>query len=308
MTLEIKSLDHYPAEILELSHSTLSNFHSCPRKLEFSKLFGISTWRDSGASLGGTAMHLAMGVYLETKDKDKAIFCFMLNYPTHLKQDINKWSLISAYSTLITLFDWIDKQTHLELAKIGDKNAVEVPFLINILHKIEGLMPVVYRGYIDFIFYNRLLDKYIVVDLKNTTFNMEDFTPKYKFDPQCLPYGLVLNRALGLDIKELDVEYLVTKISLLEPTINPLEFTKTEQDIREWAQDLLVDLTAIKTYIQTQWFPRRVSGCVGYGRPCGFYNICDSRKLKTINLMLKSMEQPDPREFEPWITLDLEIG
>ena len=302
-------MNQYPIKTLEISHSTMKSYHSCPRKLEFAKLYGFNLRKRSLAPEGGNALHLAYGEYLETNSKTKAVFKLMMAYPIDLCDNpLWKWSLEQTYGALLALINWTEQNTQLELAIIDGKKAIETPFLINIHHNIENMVPVVYRGYIDFIFYDRMSDRHIVLDLKGTGSTADDFTPQYKHDSQCLPYGLVLKSALDEKLDSLDVQYLVVKLDLLNPKIQHLEFHKSSQDIKEWTQDMLLDLTTIKTYIETQWFPRRSTGCFAFNKPCSYFNICDTRKLKTIELMLQGMDQPKQREFKPWITLDLEIA
>lgn len=298
----------YPITQLELSHSTLDSYHSCPRKLEFRKFYGINTRGHSLAGNGGIALHDATGVYLKTRSHEAATLELMLKYPIDLcSNPLWKWSLEACYSVLLQIIKFLDEHSEFELATILDKPAIEVPFLINIKHDISDFIPVVYRGYMDYVFYNRMENSYLVFDLKNTTSTILDHTPKYRFDTQCLPYALVLQRALGLDFEYLDVNYLVTYVNLMEPRIQLLEFEKTRNDVFEFAQDLYVDLIAMKTYYDTGWFPRRSSACMGYNRQCNHYNICESRKHSTIKEMLKSIEQQEQEPFEPWITLDLEL-
>ena len=307
--LQIKSPeDSYPVEELLISHSTMSTYESCPRKLEFTKLYGFNLRKPSLAGDGGNALHEATGVYIKTKNKELAVLKLMLEYPIDLCDNpMWKWSLEAAYASLLSIMNFLDEHTELEIAEINGEPAIEVAFAINIIHNIEGLMPVVYRGFIDFVFYNRLDNTYFVMDLKNTTWNLSDFTPVYKYSPQCLPYSLVLASALDQDFSNLHVEYLISKVDILEPNAFVLEFNKSEQDVEEWTRDLWMELMNIKTYIDTQWWPRRSSSCISFNRPCNFFELCQSRKMKTIKLMLSSLNQPEQREFTPSITLDLEI-
>ena len=300
----------YPATELELSHSTLNSYHSCPRKLEFAKLFRYNLRTRGTAGEAGNALHAAAGVYLQNKNKELAIWTLMYEYPSDLcSNPLWNWSLEATYADLIQLMNYLDLHPELELAIIGDKQAVEVPFLINVKHNIKTLMPVVYRGYIDFIFYDRLENQYKIVDLKGTTYSIKDIYTKWRWDSQCLPYALVLKRALDESINSLDVEYLVTKVHLLESSVIPLEYYKSQEDIQEWTQDLLVDLMTINSYIQTEWFPRRSTACLGFGKVCSFFDLCESRNLSTVKLMLASKEvKQTARPFDPWITLDLEIA
>lgn len=297
----------YPIDTLEISHSTMDSYHSCERKLEFSKFYGINMRKPNLAGDAGSAMHEAFGEYLLTKSKNAAILKLMKEYPITLCQNpLWDWSLEACYSALLSLINWSDKNTHIELAKIGENPAIEVPFLINIKHKIDDFLPVVYRGYIDFVFYNRLENSYFVLDLKNTSRKMNDFTVAFKNSEQCLPYSLVLNRALNKDFSSLNVQYLIVKVNIIDPTIQLLDFNKTSEDVEDWGRALFMDLLAIKTFYETKWFPRR-NACSAYNRACRFWDICVSRKPETIKIMLKSLDQGEPKEFIPWITLDLEI-
>lgn len=299
----------YPVKELLISHSTMEAYDSCKRKFEFAKLFGFNLRTRTLPTAGGIAIHEALGVYVKTKSKDLAIMELLKRYPIDLcTNPLWNWSLEASYAALINLIAYLQEHTELEIAIIQGKPAIEVPFLINILHGIDGLMPVKYRGFIDFIFYNRLTDSYCVLDLKNTTANTKDFTPVYKFSPQCLPYGMVLNQALGKDFTSFDVEYLIAKVHLTEPKITKLEFNKSIHDVEEWSRDLYMDLINIKTFIDSQWFPRKKGNCVTYNRQCKYFDLCSSRNVNTLLNMLATFKQGEDFPFDPWITLDLEIA
>lgn len=299
----------YPASILELSHSTLMAFDSCPRKLEFPKLFGINLRDRSKASDGGNALHLAVGEYLISKDKSAATWILLENYPIDLcSNPMWAWSLEACYSVLISLFHFFDSHKELELAKVDGIPAVEIAFEISINHNIPTLMPVVYRGYIDFIFHNKVDNTFFVIDLKNTAANVQDFTPMYRWDSQCLPYGLVLNHILNKPIENLEVKYLIAKVDIVNPFTLLLEFEKSKSDIEEWARNLYMQLYTIDKYIQSKWFPRNSKGCMAFSRKCRYYNLCESRKISTISTMLQSQETSSKREFNPSIRIEMELN
>ncbi len=302
------SKSNYPVEILEISHSTMNMFHSCPRKLEFSKFFGYNLRGESLAASGGNAIHLGVGEYLATKSKQKAISTFMLAYPIHLCTNPTwDWSLEAAYAALLAVIAFLDSRPDLELAMIADKPAIEVPFLINIHHHIKDFLSVVYRGYIDLIFFDKIHGNYFVIDLKNSARKIKDFTPVFQYDSQCVPYALVLQRALDKNIDSLQTDYLVQPVNLMPNQPQLLEFEKTKQDIQEWAQDLVMDLNTMRIYYHAQWFPRRAGSCYSFNRTCKFFNLCGTKKMDTLKTMLAGMEKPEVREFTPWITLDLEL-
>jgi len=306
--IHLSQEDSYPVDELLISHSTMSAYESCPRILEFTKLYGFNLKGESLPGDGGNALHEAVGEFIKTGSKELAILKLMLLYPIHLCDNpVWKWSLEACYASLISTINYLEEHTELEIAEINGKPAIEVAFLINVKHGIEGLMPVKYRGYIDFVFYNRLENSYFVLDLKNTTWNLADFTPVYKYSPQCLPYALVLARALGRNFENLHVEYLISKVDIMEAKTFVLQFDKSLQDVEEWSRDLWMELMNIKTYIDTKWWPRRSGACVSFNRTCKFFELCQSRKMKTIKLMLSSLNKPDDKPFEPDIVLDLEI-
>jgi len=308
MSVKLKSLESYPIDTFYISDSTMQMADTCMRKLEFSKFYNYNLRTRSTASDGGHALHKALGVFISTRSKEKATLSLLLSHPIDLCDNpLWKWSLEACYATLLSLINYFEKHSELEIVQIDGKNAIEVPFLINIKHGIKNFIDVKYRGYIDFILYDRLNNTYFVLDLKNSGLNIQDFTPVFKFSPQCLPYGLVLERAMGKDFSSFYVQYLVAKVDVVNAKVTPLEFEKTSLDVEEWTRDLYMKLVNIKTYMDTKWFPRKSGSCVEWSRPCRFFDLCSLRNLKTINLMLQSMEQPEARPFEPWITLDLEI-
>lgn len=303
------TISNYPTKILEISHSTMGMFHSCPRKLEFSKFYNHNMRGDNLAGSGGNAIHIGVGAYLITRDKQAAIFAFMLAYPIHLCNNPTwNWSLEAAYGALLSVIAFLESRPDLELATIAGKPAVEVPFLINIHHHIANFLDVVYRGYIDLVFFDKINGNYFVIDLKNTARKINDFSSVFHYDTQCVPYALVLARALGKEIKSLQTNYLVQPVELMPKQPQFLEFEKTEQDIQEWAQDLLMDLNTMSVYYQSQWFPRRSNSCYAFNRRCKFFELCGTKRMETLKTMLAGMEKPEVREFTPWITLDLELA
>jgi hypothetical protein len=304
-------------ESLQLSNSSLNMFHSCPRKLEFRKFYKHSLREESQAMSAGTALHIGYQTFLETGNKELAIFAFMLAYPIKYQTSPGaKRSLEACFATLLAMFKF-DELGRYEIATIkteeGIKHAIEVPFRINVknfsLSDTENI-PVYYVGYIDLVLYDKLEDVYIVCDIKTTTVNMADMSPVYKFDPQCLPYAMVLERLLGLPLDSLDMKYMPCYIHLEEPKIRLYSFPKTRADIEDWVQGLYDDLHQIKNYYTAMWFPRRGNNCMAWNRPCQFFEFCNTRRPDAIEAQLdfaKAREGED-KPIVPWIEMDLEIA
>ena len=191
---------------------------------------------------------------------------------------------------------------------------VEVPFILRIsnypFHADGTCIQVDYLGFIDLVLYNRMEDCHIVVDIKTTTKN-EDQTVNYRFSDQCLPYGLALESILGHDInKGFEVGYWSVKIDHVDPTNKWYSFHKTATDMSDWMQGYLSDLAQIRRYYNLGWFPRNGNSCMSWGRPCMFFDFCETRDPKTIEAMLEAdnaNQVPFERE-EPWIIVELDYN
>ena len=311
----------FPAiDVLQLSYSTRGAYRSCERKLEFYKFYKHSARSESLPGDAGNALHRSMYIYLTTGDLDKSVATLALEYPIQFQKSAFQYrSLEACYSTLLAAIDAASQQLlGYELAAIVHNGkelpAIEIPFQININnftlpHKERSKgIPVTFVGFIDLIFYNSVTDTYIVVDIKTTRDNMQDYTPKFYWDDQCLPYGLVLERILKRPIVDFNIMYWVWYIDHLEPRAEIYPFMKTENHVQEWAQQLAVDLMSIRLYWDLGWFPRRGNACVAYNHVCSHYNYCESRDRKHIETMLEHTGEKDERPpFEPWFEVDFEL-
>ena len=306
---------------LRISHSSMSSFRGCPRKLEFSKFHLITRESDDLPAGSGKALHAGYQMYLRTKDKDAAIAAMMLEYPIHLcSDDTNSWSLESCYNALMTMINSRFMMEY-ELAKIKCvdgvvREAIEVPFEI----RIKGFslddtreIPVIYTGFIDAILYSYLDNSYHELDIKTHHRNLKDMNGIYRFDDQCLPYAFVLDTVIGKHSNNLSVKYLSVFVDIVNATAQLYEFNRPHNEIEDWARGLMVDLQTIKMYYQLGWFRRQGNNCMNFNRLCGYFRICQSRNIDNIRNFLKltfnnlntGKQRPIP---EPWVVVDLEMA
>lgn len=302
---------------LRVSYSSIATFRSCARKLEFKKFYPL-TGRDESVDTGvGHALHTGYQSYLINRDRDKAIFDMMLMYPIHLNSNPTHVKSIEAcYPTLNAMID-TGAFTEYDIAKIKCldgvvRPAIEVPFQIDLTGfwlDDEQTVKVIYVGFIDAILYDKIRDEYIVIDIKSTRWRLNDMTPVYHFDEQCIPYSIVLERILGHSLNNLTSKYMSVFIDIEKPKVTPYEFIKDRTDVEDWARGLLVDLQMIKMYYNMKWFKRNSNGCVAFGKVCKFFEICNQRDEEQINEYL-TLGQPAMEEapFEPWIRMELELA
>ncbi len=309
-------------EILQISHNSFNRtWESCPRKFEFRKLFNSSGYTASLAGDAGNALHAGIQYYLMTGDVDSAVWRFMQDYPISLCKSVSdQRSLQACYATLLAMIDakGFEQYTLATIMHKGiNKPAVEVPFAIDI-KRADGTDFTVslqdgrqfrlqYVGYMDLVLYDAFADTYIVCDVKTTRKRRDDFTAYYKYDPQCLPYALILERILGRPFDRLVVKYLAAYIDIAHPTAHMYTFPKTRTDVMEWGQDLAIKLRELALYAELAWFPRRGLACDTFN-VCPHFDYCDEREPHAINEYLELSRTPNTKErppFEPWFEMDL---
>lgn len=309
----------YPVDKLVLSHSTRSSFRRCARLLEFNKLFGDSNEReDSYAASCGSAMHAGFQDYLINKDEDQAIMKFMEVFPFNLeygKPENQNRSLEACYITLMGMINStvLDEYEliHIKTQLPGNPvlPAIEVPFAIEIVNSPMPI-PVWFVGFIDVILYGKYKQNYLVNDIKTTRINIVDYSVRYEFDEQTVPYGLILEHILARKIAEFDVSYLSAYIDLMDSKSTMYPFTKSEEHINDWYRGLCDDIGRISGYYKKQWFPRATNGdtCFSYNKPCWFANECSNRDpaitAKLVGGNIRKGLFHDNKV--PWVTVKLE--
>lgn len=302
---------------LELSHSSRASFRSCPRKLEFRKVYNNSRRAESFAGNAGSALHAGIQHWLCYKDFDAAIWEMIKAFPIKFQKSWSEdRSLSACYTTLVSMMNW-ERMERYEVAQLHKPDGtlvpgIEVPFILRIsnypFYPDGGTICVDYRGFIDLILFDKMQNNYIVNDIKTTTRNT-DKTVEFRFSEQCVPYGLVLESVLGNDISNgFEVTYWNALIHHLEPKNLWLSFPKTQDDLRDWMQGYLFDLDQIRRYYNLGWFSRNGNSCLSWNRPCVFYDFCETRDPKTIEVMLEqdNANQVEPEPFDAWIVIELE--
>jgi len=310
-------------ETLEVSDSSLSLLHSCPRKFEFRKMFLADRFETSLAASAGTALHEGTQSYCTGKvSKEAAIFKMLMQYPYEYdkgQMDVRSWQ--SCTHTLETaMIFWDNDMGDWEIAMIQDAEglpipAYEVPFALVIenfpFYSDGRTITLKYIGYIDLILHNKVTGQYAVCDIKTTTVSLSNKVYDFTFADQCLPYGLVLETLLGQEISNgYEVFYWMQYIHPLDATNVLLPFIKTKDDIQDWVVGFMEDMNTIKRSYNAGWFRRRAKSCYAWNRPCTYFDLCDSRNTNSIAAFIKmensSRESSGNTRVKPWIEIKLE--
>jgi hypothetical protein len=336
-------------DTLRVSYSSLGTFSSCPRKFEFDKFYPKRDreWGDNYAADVGKALHSAYQDYLIHGDQDRAIFELMRTFPFELEyqQDNDYRSFDAALSTLEEMFAEI-RMDEYELAQIkrpwspkeiadfglralhGEDlshidatglvvPAIEVPFEI----RFKGLMippcamfpegaGISIIGYIDAIMRHHMTSMFRTLDIKTTRDRLIDATPKFKFDTQQVPYGVVVEHVAQGAVDSFEVLYLSCFVDLTEPRVSLYPFMKDKQDLQDWASNKILQFQNIAKMAAMDFFPRTDNGCLFYNKPCRYLEPCGSRDREELEAWFLLGEEPakNREEFHPWIVADVDVG
>lgn len=298
--------------IVELSHSGLNTFNSCPKKFAFRKMIinFDNQWEDSVAAGVGTAMHEGIQTYMKTRSLADAIEACALAHPIDLGEN-GKPSEYGLEATIWTLEHIINNS---ELPAYGLVNfirdgrevpAVEIAFLVEI--EFPKLMFHL-RGFVDLIVQNPANGLLLPLDIKTTTpKGAENMAEKYFWDWQVTSYGIPLNILLGND-GNFETGVFGVIMSDREPrTIFP-RYTRTQHDIDAYNYYLLDNCRRIEQYYTDDVYPRNPTGCVGYGRACHYLTQCGVSGLENMqNIINPSRKRgKPPREVDPMFIIHLE--
>ena len=314
----MNAVPSYPADShgkLRISYSSTNTFNSCPRKFEFAKLYNLTREDTSGhAAAIGHLFHQTLGIWLPQRNETAALEYMVTHYPVDKYKHYSAYdprSLEACFGTLQAIFSH-PVFDQLELSKVNvqgsAKDAIEVPFEIFLRGTQVGNLPLSFIGFIDFIFWDRASQRFIILDLKTTRKDLSQLRTKYQHDEQMLPYSLVLETVLGQKFEKVDVVYLHAFIDLAAPQIEPLFYQKTQKDVQEWAQNLYIMVSQLQTFYKHQWFPRRSNSCHSFGRECSFAKYCDTRDFSYLQSYFTTGGFiAEARPHQPWFTAQVEL-
>lgn len=303
--------------IIEISHSGLGTFASCPRKFAYRKVLttGEQDRFSSVSASVGQAMHEGLQSYALHRDLDKAILAMAKGHPIDIERsDSAQYSLEACTTTLLhavenELFDY--ELVYVDTPSGERKPGVEAKFLVEI--DLGDECPVIFhlRGYIDLILRSTVSGRLMPVDIKTTTPQAQTFIEaKYQYDHQTTSYGLPLNALLG-NFDKYDTGIFGVIMSDIEPQAALHSYTRTLGDIEDYQLYLLDKCSQIARYYMNGFFPRHPNACVAFNKLCPFHAHCHLRTMKEMQMRINPSMEPAPENperpnEEPWIKLVIE--
>lgn len=291
--------------IIELSHSGLATFNSCPKKFAFRKVvtqFNEERVEYDSAAVG-SALHEGIQYFMVHRNVQGAIEAMLKRHPIEL-YDTSKASEYSVEASIITLLEVIENSElpDYELAyfKKGDLivPATEVAFLV-IIETAHTIFHV--RGFIDLVLKSKFDSSFFAVDIKTTTkTKLSTFEARYKWDWQITSYGIPLNALLGDQEKFRTGIFGVIQSDREPQTIFP-NYPRTKHDVEAYQFYLLDSCRRIEYYLNMDQFPRGPNACIGFNRPCEFIDKCSATTINQMQLLVNpsGKEGAPPRPFDP---------
>lgn len=255
----------------QLSHSSRTTLHKCPRKYQLYRLNSKDTGEEDVAQsvtfAYGTAVGVGLQSALENKSEDQIIIDTFLAWDCDLlhentKQQKSMWTAIFA----VQRFMLIREQGYLEdyeLVYYEGKPAVELSFRI---HLPNGYT---YRGYVDGVLQSKSTGKILVLEAKTTSGTAN--SAQYKNSGQALGYSVVLDKIFPA-LSSYDVLYLVWGTKSKDYT--EFFFEKSLLMRALWLQELLIDTLHIDLYEEYQTYPMHGETCNDFFRECEYLGLC----------------------------------
>ena len=213
----------------KISYSQYNQWVSCPYKWKLNYIDKKSIWTDSIHTMFGTSMHEVLQTYLTIMYNDTAKMADALplekmlltrmtrNYQQIMKRNggeefCEQKDMEEFYSHGLIILEWFKKNRGKYFSKKGyELVGIEVPINYDLPNDIKFI------GYMDVVIYNKVRDRYKIIDIKTSTmgWNKWQKADKTKTD-QLLLYKYFYGAEKDISLDKIDVEYFIVKRKLYE--------------------------------------------------------------------------------------------
>lgn len=227
-----------------VSYSQLSSYATCPRQWYLSYVRNLAPYQASIHAVFGTAMHETIQNWLTVMYEQTAKAANEIDLNAYLyerlvanykiQKRLNSHEHFSTSDELQMFY--LDGKHILDYLKKkrGAYFSTKKTYLAGVETLLyQELRPGVYfKGFIDLVFYNEVLDKWLIIDIKTSTSGWNDFAKKDdKKIAQILLYKEFFAKQFDIDIEKIDIQYFILKRKV------PVEadFAVMQRRVQEWA-------------------------------------------------------------------------
>ena len=217
-------LKQKPSQNKHISYSQLNSFANCQKQWYLQYVKKLAPYEGSIHAMFGTAMHETIQTWLTTLYHDKV--------KTANEMDLN--ALL--YENMVKAYKSTKAQNSFqEFTSLEEMNMfyLDGKHILNFLKKKRGgyfstkgtylagvetllyqeLRPgVQFKGFIDLVFYNEILDEWTIIDIKTSTSGWNDWAKKDDNKiAQILLYKEFFSKQFDIPIDKINVEYFILK-------------------------------------------------------------------------------------------------
>ena len=217
-------LKQSPSKNKHISYSQLVNYTTCPKKWHWQYVKKLIPYTPSIHTAFGTAMHETIQTWLEVLYYDKVKTAEEMDLHSLLYENMMKTYRVEKaknghqhfsnadelqlfYLDGIHILDYIKKKRRVYFSTKGTYLAGVETLLY------QELRPgVKFKGFIDLVFYNEILDQWTVVDIKTSTSGWNKYAKADdKKKAQVLLYKKFFSEQFDIPIEKITVEYFIVK-------------------------------------------------------------------------------------------------
>ena len=212
-----------------ISYSQYSQWDICPFKWKLNYVDKLGVYTDSIHTMFGTSMHEVLQTYLTVMYNDtikmadalplKAMLLTRMkrNYKQIMERNggevfCEQTDMEEFYQHGLLILDWFKKKRQNYFSKKGyELVGIEVPINYDLPNDIKFI------GYIDVLLYDKLRDRYKIIDIKTSTMGWNKYmkADKNKTD-QLLLYKQFYGAQHDIPLDKIDVEYFIVKRKLYD--------------------------------------------------------------------------------------------
>ena len=212
-----------------ISYSQYSQWDICPFKWKLNYVDKLGVYTDSIHTMFGTSMHEVLQTYLTVMYNDTIKMADALplrdmlltrmkrNYKQIMERNggevfCEQTDMEEFYQHGLLILDWFKKKRQNYFSKKGyELVGIEVPINYDLPNDIKFI------GYIDVLLYDKLRDRYKIIDIKTSTMGWNKYmkADKNKTD-QLLLYKQFYGALHDIPLDKIDVEYFIVKRKLYD--------------------------------------------------------------------------------------------
>lgn len=228
-------------EVTNLSFSQLSQYFNCNHQWYLSYVKKLSKYKPSIHTVFGTAIHETIQTWLDVTYNTSAKQGSELDLNSLLQENLfevykkekqqfgehfsNSSELQEFYLDGVEILNYLKKKRS---TYFGTRKVYLAGIETMLYSEISP--GVFFNGFIDLVFYDEDLDKWLLMDLKTSTSGWNSYSKKdIKKTAQLIFYKHFFSKQFSVDESKIDIEYFILKRKLMEDAEYPAMMRRIQQ-------------------------------------------------------------------------------